>query len=404
MNGHYAGLLEGFAAQRHSAVGVSLRSLAQRFDTAATDWKQVAESPGWRGRSADAATAQFSRHRATITTNGEQLLRAAGAVDGLNALIDFARGAYEALPTASIPEALTDQFLAGAQIFVEGVGRITDAQGYYTALQTLHSQREQAAQNAVARIQTGIEELSRDLGIANSGMLVSHQLTRTPDPRKRRSLSEILREYQVRDDPGGKIWWQPKGINRSIASGLEVLPDAKRLTASECELLDGLNAFELLSFNAAHDLAFSKASDRFPSPDGTDGNDNHTDAFRHAYWNAILSRRFGPYWTAKFTTAHESDPSNPGPREAMDLYNNEVGREIAGAHPNASEEELADHVEEALRDGRLVVLAPDGQSLEWSDRVPIGGAGKVDENNAPALPGKDPKKLYERVNRWTNTQ
>ena len=398
MNGHYAGLLEGFAAQRHSAVGVSLRSLAQRFDTAATDWKQVAESPGWRGRSADAATAQFSQHRTTITTNGEQLLRAASAVDGLNALIDFARGAYEALPTASIPEALTDQFLAGAQIFVEGVGRITDAQGYYTALQTLHSQREQAAQNAVARIQAGIEELSRDLGIASSGLLVSHQLTRTPGPRKRRSLSEILREYQVRDDPEGEIMWQPSGFNRWLLGQLGMLPDPQPITVTEGALLDKLNALAIMDFFCAYLLAFSISKARFPSSDGTDGNDNHTDAFRHAYWNALLSKLFGSSWAAEFTTAHEGLTGNPGPREAMDLYNNEVGRSIADAHPHASPEELAEHVEAALRDGLLVVVAPDGKTLEWSDRVPIGGTGSVAEDT-PALPGKDPKELFGRADR-----
>ena len=37
-------------------------------------------------------------------------------------------------------------------------------------------------------------------------------------------------------------------------------------------------------------------------------------------------------------------PGNSADREAMDLYNNEVGRQIALAHPDASRQELADLV------------------------------------------------------------
>lgn len=40
----------------------------------------------------------------------------------------------------------------------------------------------------------------------------------------------------------------------------------------------------------------------------------------------------------------------------MDLYNNEVGRKIAAANPNATDKELADLVEKALKDGKLLVI------------------------------------------------
>ena len=48
------------------------------------------------------------------------------------------------------------------------------------------------------------------------------------------------------------------------------------------------------------------------------GNDDHTDAFRHAYWNARMTQLYGPEWAERYATAHETDASNPGPREAMD--------------------------------------------------------------------------------------
>ncbi|WP_229786816.1 DUF6973 domain-containing protein [Actinokineospora fastidiosa] len=41
---------------------------------------------------------------------------------------------------------------------------------------------------------------------------------------------------------------------------------------------------------------------------------------------------------------------------AMDLHNNEVGREIAATTPDASPQELAALVEQAVKDGRMVVI------------------------------------------------
>jgi hypothetical protein len=71
----------------------------------------------------------------------------------------------------------------------------------------------------------------------------------------------------------------------------------------------------------------------------------------------------------------------------MDLYNNEVGRQIAIDNPDASPEELADLVEEAVNNGDTVVI-PEGGGLDYSDQVAL------DETGEPALPapeeGEDP--------------
>jgi hypothetical protein len=73
----------------------------------------------------------------------------------------------------------------------------------------------------------------------------------------------------------------------------------------------------------------------------------------------------------------------------MDLYNNEVGRQIAAANPDASEEELAGLVAQAVRDGDMVVVAPDGASLAYSNTIPEG-VDTGDAEDAPAVPGADP--------------
>jgi hypothetical protein len=61
---------------------------------------------------------------------------------------------------------------------------------------------------------------------------------------------------------------------------------------------------------------------------GYNGKNDNSDAFRHCFWSAILSRDIGYYNALMFTNAHESDPSNPKKEKAMDLHNNSVGLQI----------------------------------------------------------------------------
>lgn len=65
------------------------------------------------------------------------------------------------------------------------------------------------------------------------------------------------------------------------------------------------------------------------------------DAFRHAYWNILLSKYVSEEFAEAFTTAHESNSEHPD-QTAMDLHNNKIGRAIAQRFPDASDTELAD--------------------------------------------------------------
>ncbi|MFK0039869.1 WXG100 family type VII secretion target [Paenarthrobacter sp. NPDC090517] len=188
---------------------------------------------------------------------------------------------------------------------------------------------------------------------------------------------EILDQYQVSDAettnwPGD---WDP----------LRFVVDQKVVTEKEAELLNGLGPFELNAFKGIHDDAFSVADERFPSEDR---NDDQNDAFRHAYWNALMVKEFGADWAEDYATAHEQLPGNPAPREAMDLYNNEVGRNVAIANPDASAEELADLIEDAVNNGDTVVVGPD-LLPHPSNEVPAERTG--DAGNADPAPGEDPK-------------
>lgn len=198
---------------------------------------------------------------------------------------------------------------------------------------------------------------------------------------RRESLEEVLRRNQVSEDPDGMVEWEP-------GWPLNMFTDPKEMTATEAAMLDGLKPWELRDFQQISDAARAEANSRFPPPEGYEV-DNHNDAYRHAYWNALMTQRFGEDWAEKFTTAHERIPDNYASSEAMDLHNNQVGRAIAAANPDATAEQLGDMVEQAVRNGDTVVIRPDGAGLEWSDRMPVGGPGGDSSVSVP-VGGHDP--------------
>lgn len=216
-------------------------------------------------------------------------------------------------------------------------------------------------------------------GSSGAGIGIQTIAAKETDPAgpDRPTPEEILEHYQVSDAETTE-WpsdWDP----------LRLVVDQKTVTEKEAELLNGLGPLELDAFKDIHDDAFEQADARFES---ADRNDDQNDAFRHAYWNALMVKEYGAEWAEDYATAHEQLPGNPGPREAMDLYNNEVGRDIAVANPDASAEELADLIEAAVKNGDTVVV---GQDLlpHPSNEIPAEQTG--DAGDAPAAPGQDPE-------------
>lgn len=230
----------------------------------------------------------------------------------------------------------------------------------------------------------------------------------TPPAAVRPVLQEIERNYQVAQEAAQD--WHPK-LWGSVSVGS--VGGTQKLTLTEGKLLDRLTRDRgLVGLNEAkkiRDDAFLTADARSPRagmppahvlrqiaalPPGEradalrswPGNDGHNDAFRHAYWNARMTAEFGEAWTKAFTTAHEGNNPGSSTREAMDLYNNEVGRAIAVANPNASPSQLADAVKQALDEGRLVVIDRSGR-LAWSNTVASGDHGMTIGLAAPARIG-----------------
>ncbi|MCL1500809.1 XVIPCD domain-containing protein [Xanthomonas nasturtii] len=196
-------------------------------------------------------------------------------------------------------------------------------------------------------------------------------------------LDRIRSQFQVQDDQ--VIQYHPR------LAGMVDIPFSPsiKITRTEGKLIDemtwsrGLQG--LSELKETQDLAFRESKRHVPDQPVPDDipkertkewqfNDGHRDAFRHTYWNALLAKEFGNEWAQSFATAHEGMPGNPANREAMDLYNNQIGRGIAAAHPGASKEQLAQLVGDALKEGKLILMDHEGK-LAWSDQVNVGQHG-----------------------------
>lgn len=266
---------------------------------------------------------------------------------------------------------MSTQFLASAEPAVQGA--VTEVRGLVQAAAARGAQATQEFRRAANSFNRAAALLG---GSPGAMTLAGNKAPMTP-PDGRESLDDVLKNNQVKEDE--VIEWSP-------GFPLNLFTDAKKITATEGRMLDKLGAFQLKDFKDIHDQAFDKADEVFPSTPDAGQNDDHNDAYRHALWSAKLAKRFGPDWAEDYTTAHERLPENPAVREAMDLHNNGVGIQVVRDNPNASDEEIAEKIKEAVENGDTVVVNKQG-NLEWSDRVPRGETGHPSNEE---LPGKDP--------------
>lgn len=77
----------------------------------------------------------------------------------------------------------------------------------------------------------------------------------------------------------------------------------------------------------------------YPNDAGNLQNDT-ADAFRHALWNVRMTHLLGPEKAKNFADAHEISEVNPDDQRMMDLYNNQIARNLAAANPGISDVEL----------------------------------------------------------------
>jgi len=139
------------------------------------------------------------------------------------------------------------------------------------------------------------------------------------------------------------------------------------LSPAEKKFVKENTGIALLFYTAAQ-KASAEALRRYPK----EGHNGRGDAFRHAYWSALMTRNAGLQAAKKFGYAHEAVPPGDGrhsvivgkgstltqPRaeREMDEFNNAVGRSIGVQNSAATDEHLAVLVDQALKTGRLRIL------------------------------------------------
>lgn len=321
----------------------------------------------WNGSASDAAVARTTSSGRAVAGDHTAFERVSGVASSLaeglrqakNAHGTVRQGLFDLLARAGdIPAGAPPGDPMRARLAQAVAGHLNAGAG---VLQQAHAMQTDARNN----LQAAFAPARHDPGGGGA---------ENPARDGRLSPEEILEQYQVADDemttwPGAPWSW---------------FVDEIEVTEKEAELLDDIGLAGAKDMQDIRDQAFGEADDRFATEDQ---NDDHNDAFRHAYWNALMTSRFGEDFADAYGTAHEGVPGNPADREAMDLYNNEVGRRIAAENPDASPEELADLVEQAVRDGEMVVIDGDGD-LAYSDQVPEGQTGEADD--APHEGGDEP--------------
>ncbi|MEV0533749.1 hypothetical protein [Kitasatospora sp. NPDC050463] len=339
-----------------------LAALAGRFRTEVAD---ATARSGWAGPAADAA-------RAAMADDQRQLDAAQREATALGTALTTAVAEFDAAQRALV-QALDDAARLGVNVTSDGgvswpesVRNDPDTRSgeLPEKAREVHGRINDALQRATLADQAAFQDITDDLGIHEDAFNATAHDGRRADP------GTILAGYQVKDDPHGTV----KYPDAFTAWLLDI--DRQKITATEAVMLDGLTVFARKEFAEITDRAHGVSDKKFSAVNAA--NDSHRDAFRHAYWNALMTKRFGEDWARRYASAHEQRPGNPGDREAMDLFNNEVGRRIAAANPHASEKDLERLVEEAVLRGDTVVIKPEGGALAYSDQVEDGKTGESD--------------------------
>lgn len=140
------------------------------------------------------------------------------------------------------------------------------------------------------------------------------------------------------------------------SSGVWNLTDAELLLIAK-------HPIQALKVNACKDSADLWTDEMYPNwTDGDEGN-----AYRHAFWNAMMVSEIGIILAQEFATAHENhgytdaeyrqiiiNGFNGLEHKQMDLYNNNIGR--TKAYPNNGETDVHYKLVNLIRNNSLRIL------------------------------------------------
>lgn len=131
----------------------------------------------------------------------------------------------------------------------------------------------------------------------------------------------------------------------------------------------------------ASEIAKSKVHDTLLDGDLSGG---QLDAFRHAYWMARISQKYG--WRRAFSLGKAHEKGNykdfkkhrleegtipDEPSSQMDFLNNDVGIQLGKENPNITSNELTEKIEELILAGKLFIIKKNkaGQFLNCQNEL-----------------------------------
>ncbi|MDB0025580.1 hypothetical protein N9E92_00100 [Polaribacter sp.] len=92
---------------------------------------------------------------------------------------------------------------------------------------------------------------------------------------------------------------------------------------------------------------------------GNNGLNDNSDAFRHAYFNALNSRDMGKWLAKKLSDAHESETPTIWSLEVqMDLFNNNIGHQVGHDFPNDNDIQIGNTIKDKINNGLGRYLNP----------------------------------------------
>ncbi len=146
-----------------------------------------------------------------------------------------------------------------------------------------------------------------------------------------------------------------------------------RMSTSELNIFDSLTWKQQYYYLLSAKNASDKAEELFP----TTLHNGKGDAYRHALWNALSTKRIGSVLTENLTDAHENRVSGY-PFEfkeiQMDLYNNLIGRQIANGNPS---EKFWEIIKNSLENGDLMELSPLGLEINGTYYVTFANPNSI---------------------------
>lgn len=133
----------------------------------------------------------------------------------------------------------------------------------------------------------------------------------------------------------------------------------KKLTQKEKEILKLYPAAAII-LNRNKTIAEQRTYNSY----GKNGLNDNSDAFRHAYFNALNSRDMGKWLAKKLSDAHESETPVIWSLEVqMDLFNNNIGHQAGHNFSDENDIEMGNLIKDKINNGLGRYLNP----INYSD-------------------------------------